>query len=51
MAEKTKIGKNSNPANANLGCVLSQAITCQPIELESCSNPLKIVVRNEKNKF
>jgi len=39
MAEKTKIGKNSSPANAKLGCVSSQVITHQPIELESCSNP------------
>jgi len=30
MAEKTKIGKNSTPANANLGCIPSQTITRQP---------------------
>jgi len=42
MFEKTKIGKNSIPTNAKLGCIPPQAITRQPIELESCSNPLKI---------
>jgi len=41
-AEKTKIGKNSTPGNANLGCMAPQAITRQPIELESCSNSLKM---------
>ena len=42
MAEKTKIGKNSTPANANLGCIPPQTITRQPIELDSCSNPVKM---------
>jgi len=35
MTEKTKIGKNSIPANANLGCVTALARTQQLIELES----------------
>jgi len=42
MAEKAKIGKNSTPANAKLGFIPPQAMTRQPIELESCSNPLRI---------
>jgi len=42
MAQKQKIGKNSTPTNASLGCIPPQAITHQPIELEGCSNPLKM---------
>jgi len=43
MAQKPKIDNNSIPTNANLGCIPPQASTHQPIELESCSNPVKIL--------
>jgi len=42
MTVKKKIAKTSTPANANLGCIPPPAITCQPIQLESCSKPLKM---------
>jgi len=42
MAVKPKIGKNSTPTNANMGCIPPQAITHQLIELDSCSNPVKM---------
>jgi len=42
MTQKTKIGKNSIPTNANPGYFLSMAITRRPVELESCSNPLEM---------
>jgi len=42
MAQKPKIGKNPIPINSNLGCILSIAETCQPIELKSCSSPIKM---------
>jgi len=42
MVQKLKIGKNFTTTNANLGCILPIAITHQLIELENCSNPLKM---------
>jgi len=42
MAQKTKIGKNYTPTNANPGYIIPMAITHQQIELESCLNPLKM---------
>jgi len=48
-----KMDKNSNPTKRNLKCPFwLKSITCQPIELESCSNPLKdlenLVLWNKK---
>jgi len=41
MAQKARLDKNSNPTKDNLGQCWLMAITHQPIELESWSNPLK----------
>jgi len=54
MAVKPKIGKNSTPTNANMGCIPPQAITHQLIERElfkPCKDGESLVVRNEKNLF
>jgi len=55
ITQKPKIGKSFTPTNAYLGCIPLQALSRQPIELESCSNPLKmgesLVVCNEKKYF
>jgi len=42
MAHKPKIDQNFALSKANLGGISPQAITRRQIELESCSNPLKI---------
>ena len=42
MAKKIEIGKNATPTNANPGCITPVAITRRQVELESCSNPLKM---------
>jgi len=41
MAHKPKIDQNFAPSKVTLGGIPSQALTRRPIELESCSNPLK----------
>ena len=41
MAHKPKIDQNFAPSKTTLGDISPQAITCRPIELGSCSNPLK----------
>jgi len=41
MVQKPKIGKNSTHTNADPWCTIPMVITRQPIEPESCSNPLK----------
>jgi len=44
MAHNPKMVKIATPTNANLGCItpiLYMIITCQQLELESCSSPLK----------
>jgi len=42
MAQKTKIEKNPTPTKGSHGYFWPKAITCQQIELESCSNSLKM---------
>jgi len=42
MAHKPKIDQNFAPSKATQGCISPQAITRRQIELESCSNSLKI---------
>jgi len=42
LAQKTKICKQCTRTNANTECILLMAVTRQPIELECCSNPLKM---------
>jgi len=42
MAHKPKIDQTFAPSNASLVVISSQGITRRQIELESCSNPLKV---------
>jgi len=43
IAHKPKIDQNFAPSKVTLGGISPQAITRCQIELESCSNPLKLV--------
>jgi len=42
MTQKTKIGKDSTPTNADPGYIIPLVMTRQQNELETCSNLLKL---------
>jgi len=43
VAHKPKIDQNFAPSKVTFGGISPQAITRRQIELESCSNPLKLM--------